>query len=251
MKLGALPRSCDCCEVRLATPLRHLETVDLDRIGRSRIAHRYERGHILHYEGTPCTGVLCIYSGLAKVYRSAPGDRTYILHLAGPGTLLGLESCIVGKLHATTAEMVEPGVVCHHERAVFELLVRERPEIARLLLEALVENLRTSQAERAELAVGDAREKVARVLVRLARRYGIAAAEGVRLGVPLTRQEIAEMAGTATETTIRQLTLFRDQGLLESVGRELVLLKPEHLARIAHLPAAGSAPEPDRDHVRL
>lgn len=251
MKQGALPRGCTACEVRQATPLRHLEPADLARINRSRVAHRYERGHILHYEATPCTGVLCIHSGLAKVYRSAPGDRTYILHLAGTGSLLGLESCIAGKLHATTAEMIEPGVVCHHERAVFEELIREKPEVARPLLEVLVENLRASQAERAELAVGDAREKVARVIVRLARRYGVRVPEGVRLGVPLTRQEIAEMAGTATETTIRQLTLFRDQGLLESAGRELVLLKPEHLARIAHLSVAEPSRESDRDHVRF
>jgi CRP/FNR family transcriptional regulator len=165
--------------------------------------------------------------------------------------LLGLESCIADKLHATTAEMIVPGTVCHHERAVFEELIEEKPEVAAPLLRVLVDMLRVSQAERAELAVGDAREKVARVLVRLARRYGVSVPEGIRLGVPLSRQEIAEMSGTATETTIRQLANFRDQGLVESAGRVLVLLKPEHLARIAHLPTVDPTQVADQDQARL
>ena len=219
-----------------------LEGVALERLEAARTSHRYRRGQVLHYEGTPCTTIHCIGSGRAKVVRTAPGGKMCILRLVDPGDVLGLEALFCDShFHSTTAEMIEDGAVCLFEREPLLELVRENRALNRSLLEFLARQLRISEAERVELAVGDVRERTARILALLAQRYGEPLERGTLIGVKLSREEIAEMIGAAAETVIRQLTEFRSEGLLESRGRQIVILDGARLSRVARLDAAPEA----------
>jgi CRP-like cAMP-binding protein len=74
------------------------------------------------------------------------------------------------------------------------------------------------------------------VLFDLARNHGNSVQQGVKIGVGLTREEIAAMAGTAVETTIRQISAFRDEGIL-APGQGLVVLDAARLAQAARMQA--------------
>ncbi len=215
---------------------RELEGEALDRLESIRTAHRYRKGQILHYEGTPSVGIHCFDSGRAKVLRSAPGGKMCILRLTNPGDVLGLEALFCeDHLYSTTAEMIQGGVVCLIEREPLLEFLQEQPELYRAVAMALARRLRASEAERVELAVGDVRERTARLLVMLARTHGESSPHGTLIGIKLSREEIAEMIGAAVETVIRQLTEFRAERLLESRGRQIVVLDSSRLARIARL----------------
>jgi CRP-like cAMP-binding protein len=75
--------------------------------------------------------------------------------------------------------------------------------------------------------------RVARQLVKLARRAGVPAAAGVRIVVPLARQDVADMAGTSVETAIRVLSRWRQLGLVCDEGGYLVLTDMTGLAEVA------------------
>jgi CRP/FNR family transcriptional regulator len=230
---------CSTCSVRAGGPFHRLDPEDLERVSREKAVHRYEAGQVLFYEGTPRVSGLCLHSGRAKVYKSTAGDHVHILGIAQPGDILGLGALLSGDLHSTTAEMIEPGLACHLDKETLLGLVQDRPEVARAFLTILAGQVRASHEERAELATGDVRERLARLLVRLAREYGEpdeSDEESIVIHLHLSRQEIAEMAGTAAETAIRHLTVFRHDGLIADRGRHLVILDLPHLSRIARLP---------------
>ena len=77
-----------------------------------------------------------------------------------------------------------------------------------------------------KLTSGNVHERVAAVLFVLADSYGVKAGSGIRLDVPLTRQQIGEMAGTTTETTIRIFSRWTQEGILETSQQVITILDP-------------------------
>jgi CRP/FNR family transcriptional regulator len=206
------------------------------RIDGTKTSHRYQRGQVLHYEGNPCAGVHSIVNGRAKVLRATASGRHCILRIANPGDLLGLDALLSAqRTYATTAEMLETGIVSYVERDVVLDVIRSDPPAAEAIFAMLAEWVRAADEERAELVGSGVRERTARVLVRLAKDHGVAAGDGLLIRPQLTREEIAEMVGSAAETVTRQLTEFRESDLVQLEGRRIVVLDVERLSRVAHL----------------
>ena len=228
-------QDCSACDSRLSGVFAGLESAALARLNRTKLSHRYSRGQSLFHEGTAFRGVYCLRSGLVKVFKEAPHDRQYILHLAGPGNVLGLESLVEGGVHTNSAEMLEDGIACQIQAEDVGAIHRESPAFQRAVLQTLASQLVRSEAERAELAAGDVRERTAVALLSLARHFGEAHGSSVRLSVALTREDLARIVGTTPESLIRQLSEFRRKNLLSTNGRSIVLEDLENLARIARL----------------
>jgi CRP/FNR family transcriptional regulator len=224
--------ACEGCTTRLQGVLRGLGPPALARLEQGRFVRRCREGQVLHYEGNPASGVECIRSGRVKVYRAGLRERPHILLIAEPGDVLGIESVVAGGNHASTAEMIEDGTVCHIERDVFLRALEADPPALRAVAELLAKQLLRSDADRVELAGGNVRERIAVMLLELVRRYGIPQGTGLRIDLSLSREDLAEMVGAAPETAIRQLGELRREGIVATRGRSIVV---EDLARLAHV----------------
>jgi CRP/FNR family transcriptional regulator len=212
-----------------------LDVDELERVSRVIGSHNYKRGQVLFYEGNPCSAVFCVRSGLVKVSKAAPRDHQHILHLAGPGELLGLESLLANGKHAATGEMLENGVVCQIDRADLAEVLDRRGDVLHAIARRLARRLVRSERERSELASGDVRERLASTLMALASRFGAEDDGRIRIGVDLSREELAEMIGASTETAIRQLGEFRELGIVSTDGRAILVEDSSRLGRIAHV----------------
>jgi CRP-like cAMP-binding protein len=129
--------------------------------------------------------------------------------------------------------MLCDGIICHFDAAFLRHLVVEHPEVRDELLKLLASRVLTANADRAELASGDVRERTALVLLELSDRWGSPEDGGIRIDLALTRQDLASLVGATTETVIRQLAELRRRGLLAGTGRSLVVVDQERLARVA------------------
>lgn len=227
--------SCESCNSRLSGVFATLDPVSLAQLTRTRIAHSYDKGQVLFYEGNPCTSVFCIESGVAKVYKNGARNRMYILYLAKAGDVLGLEALLAGDFHAATAEMLEGGIVCALDRAELLHVMDDRPRMYQVISSCLAEQLRRSEEDRAELASAGVRERLALTLLTLATRYGEEVSGHVRIGVDLSRDDLADMVGTTTETAIRYLGDLRDRHILSTDGRTIFVDDLDRLARLARL----------------
>ena len=112
--------------------------------------------------------------------------------------------------------------------------MRTHPDLAWALLQELGRRLQNAHETIRSLAVEKVERRVARVLLRLASTAGERTAEGaVRITVPLSRQEIADMAGTVLETAIRTVSKFQKQGLVDTREGHVIILQPHRLVAIA------------------
>lgn len=201
----------------------------------SKVSRLYRKKQALYYEAAPSAGVYTVQSGRVKLYKTGPEGKELILRIAGPGDVLGVESVVSGQDHVSTAEMIEDGEVSFVDKASFLDRLRREPENAARVMRLLAKELVASQEERVDLAQSSVRERMAKLLTTLAQRHGSPAKQGIRIQLSLTREEMADMIGTASETAMRLLKDFREEHMLEVNGREIFVLDSNRLSRTAGL----------------
>jgi CRP-like cAMP-binding protein len=166
--------------------------------------------------------------------KHSESGRETIVATFGPGEIVGEVGVLVGEAYPATAQALEPTVTLSLARTEYVALVRRHPDLAWVLIEELGRRLQQSHEAMRSLAVEKVERRVARVLLRMANTAGERLEGGaVRITVPLSRQDIADMAGTVIETAIRTLSKFQRQGFVETREGHIVLLRPHQLVAIA------------------
>jgi CRP-like cAMP-binding protein len=201
---------------------------------RQMVARRHEKDAYLFFEGEPAEWLLFVAEGRVKMIKHSESGRETILATFGPGQVVGEVGVLAGETYPATAQVLEPAVTLSLRREAYSTLVREHPDLAWALIEELGRRLQQAHERIRSLAVEKVERRVARLLLRMANTAGERLEAGaVRITVPLSRQDIADMAGTVVETAIRTMSKFQKQGWIETQEGHIVLLRPHELVAIA------------------
>jgi CRP/FNR family transcriptional regulator len=194
----------------------------------------YRKGEMIFYVEDRPAGLYCIRHGNIKLYKVGNDGREQIIRLVGPGDVLGYRSLISGTPYASFAMALDEAHVCFIPRAEFMNLLSSESNFSMRMMGLLSSELRTAEERMVDLAQKPVRERLAETLVLLHEKYGTDD-DGESLGIRLTREEIANIVGTATESVIRLLSEFNKEGLIEIRGRKLVISDREGLLAIANV----------------
>ena len=196
--------------------------------------HRYEKDDYLFWEGEPAEWLVLVTAGQVKMIKHSESGRETILATFGPGQIVGEVGVLVGDTYPATAQALEPASTLNLRRDDYTELVRQYPDLAWALIQELGRRLQGAHETIRSLAVEKVERRVARVVLRMANTAGERLDDGtVRISVPLSRQDVADMAGTVIETAIRALSKFQKQGLIETREGHIVLLEAHRLVAIA------------------
>lgn len=161
---------------------------------------------------------------------SSRGYET-IVEVIMPGELFG-GAVLLQEDNPSAAVAMLPSRVLALSRADWAGALRSQPDLALGLVRLLGGRLRLVMGARAE-ATERVERRIAAILLRLAAKTGEEVEGGVRLGILLSRQDLAEMAGTTVETAIRVMSRFRREGIADN--------DEEGRIRIRDLPALEEA----------
>ncbi len=204
------------------------------RLGRQMLRQAHEKDAYLFFEGDAAEWLVFVAEGRVKMIKHSESGRETILATFGPGQIVGEVGVLVGDVYPATAQTLEATVTLSLRRGTYADLVRSHPDLAWALIVELGHRLQRAHETIRSMAVEKVERRVARVLLRLASASGERLESGaVRITVPLSRQDIADMAGTVVETAIRTLSKFQKQGLIETEEGHIVLLQPHKLVAIA------------------
>jgi len=196
--------------------------------------HHYEKDDYLFWEGEPAEWLVLVTEGQVKMIKHSESGRETILATFGPGQIVGEVGVLVGETYPATAQALEPASTLNLRRDDYTELVRQYPDLAWALIQELGRRLQGAHETIRSLAVEKVERRVARVVLRMANTAGERLDDGtVRISVPLSRQDVADMAGTVIETAIRALSKFQKQGLIETREGHIVLLEAHRLVAIA------------------
>jgi CRP-like cAMP-binding protein len=190
------------------------------------------RGVLLH-QGEPSSHVLFVVQGWTKVTAAAANGYEALLALRGPGDIVGESAALTGRTRSATVTALEEvrsvAVPC---RCFTEFLARS-PATSLALLGLASDRTRAADRRRLEFASMTVRERLATLLLELARTHGRRTADGIELSLPLSKQELAGSVGASREAVQRLLKELRERGAVVTGRRALVIVRPDLLRRIA------------------
>lgn len=190
---------------------------------------QFERGRIIFEEGEPVFGVYLISEGKAKLVKRTAGGRKQILKVVGPGEILGEEVLFHDQTYSAYARVLEQTGAYFVTVEEFQDFLQAHPQIAFKLLQRLSQEVKGFQDKVLEASYGSSLERIARLLVAIADRWGEDEDEGIYIGLQLSRTELAELAGIANETASRMLARLRRRGILSLSGSKIVILDQARL----------------------
>jgi len=232
---SCLVKNCDACVLRTKAVVCDLEGEDLAAFQKAKCTFLYEPRRTVFYEGHTCLGLYLLCAGQVKLTRSSVRGQRQIVGILEAGQLIEKHAFRQGALHEVTCETMEASHICLIEKEAYLSLIRRNPQLAIKLIQLLSCELGTHMDQLDQFTFKTARERLAGLLLELGDRFGTETSPGVRVGLTLKREEVAELAGITVETAIRLLGVFRDEGLVTLHGRTITLLNQDRLAKIARL----------------
>ncbi|MFQ3667865.1 MAG: Crp/Fnr family transcriptional regulator [Fimbriimonadaceae bacterium] len=221
--------------LRSSTLLNSLSDEDLLALARVSHAAYAERGESIWSNGAEVNFIGLVGTGFVKMVKTAANGSELTHELMGPGQMFGLLGALEGRgcpLGARAVTHVWFVKIPYREfRPIYERTLSLRDHVLR----RATLRLRQAQDQLTRVATGTVESRIAGVLMMLVESYGRPTEKGTLIDVPLTRQDIAEMAGTTVESTIRVVSKWQKSRLVASSSRFLTLLDESAIADLVHV----------------
>jgi CRP/FNR family transcriptional regulator len=193
-----------------------------------------QKGQFIFREGDPADWFHIVKQGNVKCVKSSPEGREVTLKVLMPGDLFCCEaSAFAGEGHPGCAQSMGEGTIIKIHRKTMLDVIQRNPEAAVNIINYLSLRLRESQDNAKAFALDRAEQRVAAILAKFTLRSGIQEANGIRIGVRLTHQDLADMAGLTKETTSRILSRFKKERIISGSGKQLIILDLPRLQQMA------------------
>lgn len=196
------------------------------------VSRKLGKGEMLFLEGKIPSHVFFLVDGKMKLYTTDLQGREQIIHLAGPGDLMGYRAILGGDSLSCSAAALELSHVLVVPKDVFLRTLETDASFSHQVIQLLTNELRHAEHHLAGLARKSVRARLAEVLLIIGTKFGYEKDEET-LAVTLSREEIAGLVGTATETVIRLLHAMKDEGLLATNARKIRLINKDGLRKCA------------------
>jgi CRP/FNR family transcriptional regulator len=212
---------------------RSLGPEDRKRIAEVAAVRSYEKGDVVFREGEPSELLYTVVSGRVKVSKLLPHGREVILEIFGPGDPLGAVVAYEGRQYPASAMALERTLLLVVRRRAFFDLLERHPSLVRGYLVGMAQRIVELTRRIPEVAGGRVEARFARLFLKLAERMGRPGADGTRIPMPLSRQDLADMTGTTIETAIRIMSRWGKDGVVTTDRDGFVVHDRGSLERLA------------------
>jgi CRP-like cAMP-binding protein len=224
---------CDKCALGTGAIFKHLSRDEVDMINFEKEFRQVKRGDVLYNEGSRISGFYCIHSGIIKVFKTGLDGKEQIIRFAKPGDIIAYRSVLSNEVACTSAKVIEDSQVCFIPAEILISLVKSNSTYAHELLKLACHELGEANSFITDIAQKTVRERLAEILLLLVHDFGLD--DQNYLQISLTREELANIVGTATESVIRLLSEFKTDRLVELAGRKIKILNKKGLEKISNV----------------
>ena len=232
MKNSNIPQAT-VCFVDTTNIFRHLSADELALIPVDQNPDFFKKGSIIYSEGSRINGFYCVQSGIIKIYKTGVDGKEQIIRFAQKGDIMGFRSTITRERACTSAQVLEDAFICFVHSDIVLTFIKNNGNFALELLQIACKELGEANDYITDIAQKTVRERLAEVLIHLRKEFELDSDK--YLQIILTREELANIVGTATESVIRLLSEFKQDGLIGLTGRKIRILDEKTLQKIANL----------------
>lgn len=225
---------CNHCAKRFTNVICNPNNDYLNDINTEKICTPYKKGEYIFKEGTMPHGVFCVNRGKIKLTKQGSDGKEQIIRLVKAGDPLGYRSLLSGDKYSASAIALEDSGLCFIPKSLFLGILQKDSSLTMEMLKLLSDDLRKAEVQITHLAQKPVRERVAESLLFIKETYGFEE-DGKTINATFSREDIANMVGTATETTIRLLSEFNKDGIIQLNGKKIMIINLAKLIKVANL----------------
>ncbi|AEA45174.1 response regulator [Fluviicola taffensis] len=202
--------------------------VSLKELSMSRDMRHYKKKDVVFMEGAYPKGVYFINKGKIKVFQKNDQGKELISSLHKDGDFFGFLSLLKDEQYTHSAAVLEAAEIYMIPKEDFFSLIYKNAEVAKKFIGILSDNLLENEQQLIRLAYSSVRKRVAEALVKLSDTYKKETDQQFSMNV--SREDLANLVGTAKETVIRTLSDFKEDKYIEITGSMITILEYEKLA---------------------
>jgi len=219
MEQEEMRKRCENCIVRQFNSLRAMTKEELKRVSDSKISIKIKKGETIFREGDKLNGVYCVRDGVSKLSKLSPNGKDQIVKLASKGELIGQRSVIAEEQVNLSATAVSDMEVCFIPKDGIVNTLHGNPNFSLEILRHLAHDLKEADDVIVNMSQKTVKQRIAEAFLYLKNNYG-EDKDGF-LTLTLSREDIASIVGTATESCIRVISEFKKKGLIKTSGKKI------------------------------
>jgi CRP-like cAMP-binding protein/FixJ family two-component response regulator len=200
---------------------------ELKKIIHERKSRVFKKNQVIYYDGDNGNGIYLVLDGRVKTIKLAEDGRELMTGMYVAEDYLGINAILSKEAYSDTATATEDSTLCLIPKELLEQMLSKHPEVGREFIKLLAKDIREKETQLLQLAYNSVRKKLAEVLLRLLR-----AQNGGENSFKISREDLAAMAGMATETVSRTLSDFKDEGLIDKAASRITVLDQGRLAKM-------------------
>lgn len=221
MKDGKETR-CENCIVRQFNSLRAMSKEELKKVSDSKTTKIVKKGEVIFQEGEKLNGVYCVRSGVSKLSKLSANGKDQIVKLATKGQVLGQRCVISEEVSNLSARAVDDMEVCFIPKDDVVHTLNTNPNFAVEVLRHMAHDLKEADDVIVNMSQKTVKQRVAEAFLYMKNNFG-EDNEGY-LTLTLSREDIASVVGTATESCIRIISEFKKKKYIKTSGKQIGIL---------------------------
>lgn len=190
----------------------------------------YKKKRLIYDEGNHPVKLFYIQKGKVKTFKTNEDGKELTVGLFGEGDYVGYTAILEGTVYKEASEVIEDATLAIVDREDFENLLRTNKEVSRHFIQLLAQSVTDREEQLVGIAYNSLRKRVAEALVLLQKKY--TKDEQGHFSMYISREDLAHIAGTATESIIRTLSDFKSEKLIDIKDGSIIILDEKRLAAL-------------------
>ncbi len=192
------------------------------------------KGQVIFHEGEYPKGLIYLTRGSVKLYMVGAGGREQIVRLVKPLSFVGYKALFAEKPHTSNAEAILDSEILIYEKETLFSIIDKNSRFSREIIKALANELGFNYNRLINLTQKDIRGRLAETLLLIKDIYGFES-DGRTLSLTFTRVNLAHFSNMTTSNAIRTLKSFKIEGLIQTLGKKIILLNIPELKVISKM----------------
>jgi CRP-like cAMP-binding protein len=209
--------------IEKATVFQGLDQALLSSIAELASLRSHEDGEFFFMQGDPALCSYLLIEGQVRLSQVNMDGQQVMLGYIGPGREFGIIAGLQAANYPVSAQAVERSKALYWDHRVFERLFNEIPKMQRNAMQIMARQIGEFQTRIRELSTQRVERRIALALLRLMRTSSLKTKDGIVIDLPLSRQDLAELAGTTLFTVSRTLKQWENQGLIRSKREQVII----------------------------
>ena len=212
----------------------HLPVSDIETLMLNKTEHLYKKGEVIFREGVYPSGIFYIIEGKAKKYKLDSDHKEHIIYVANVGELLGYHAVLSEDYFPDSAAALEESKIAFIPKEDFLKTLQQSSVLSGRLLKTLSHEFDVLANSLAIFGQKSVRERLALQLIVLREKYKVNFQPGMHVEINMGRDDLASLVGSTRENVVRVLSEFKQDGIIQSRGRKIVVLEINKLIKIAN-----------------